>query len=158
MQSSSPILHTVIFTVFVPGTVAGLMPWCRRGARLPASGVDFWIGVLTFTLGLAIYLHTAFWGFAVHGRGTPAPIAPTRKLVTQGLHNYVRNPMYVGVLLMILGQSVLFRSRALAAYLVVVWIIVHLFVLFYEEPRLQKQFGEEYTAYKKRVSRWWPRL
>jgi protein-S-isoprenylcysteine O-methyltransferase Ste14 len=117
MRSSNPILHTLIFTISVPGAVAGLIPWSLRGSRSPATGVDFWVGILTFALGLAIYLHNAFWGFALRGRGTPAPIARTQKLVTEGLHNYVRNPMYVGVLLMILGQSVFFRSPTIAIYL-----------------------------------------
>jgi protein-S-isoprenylcysteine O-methyltransferase Ste14 len=154
-----PILNTLLFTVFVPGTVAGLIPWLLRAGKVAhPSRFDLVVGALAIVFGLAIYLHTAFWGFALHGRGTPAPIAPTKRLVIEGLHRYVRNPMYLGVLLIILGQAILFRSVANAVYAAAFWLIVHLFVLFYEEPTLSKQFGAEYDAYRAQVPRWFPRL
>lgn len=154
-----PILSTLLFTVLVPGTVAGWLPYRLRGDSPMASNVAFRvIGVLLIAGGTAIYLHTAFWGFALRGRGTPAPIAPTKKLVVEGLHRYVRNPMYIGVATIVLGQAVLFQSWHIVEYLAIVLVIVQFFVLFYEEPTLASQFGTEYQEYKKRVPRWIPRL
>jgi protein-S-isoprenylcysteine O-methyltransferase Ste14 len=117
-----------------------------------------WPGALLIALGVAIYLHTAFWGFALHGRGSPAPIAPTKKLVVEGLHRYVRNPMYLGVLGVVLGQAVLFQSRSIALYAVFFWLAAHLFGLFYEEPTLHQQFGSDYDDYRRRVPRWLPKF
>ena len=114
--------------------------------------------VLDIAIGVAIYLHTAFWGFALTGGGTPAPIAPTRILVVKGLHRYVRNPMYLGVALVIGGQSWLFHSLHIAIYMVSLLLVVHLFVIFYEEPTLHRQFGEEYDRYRARVPRWIPKI
>jgi protein-S-isoprenylcysteine O-methyltransferase Ste14 len=76
------------------------------------------VSILLIAVGVAIYLHTGFWGFALHGLGTPAPIAPTKKLVVVGLHRYVRNPMYIGVALVVLGQAMLFWSGHLLRYAV----------------------------------------
>ncbi len=109
-------------------------------------------------VGILIYLHTAFWGFAWTGVGTPAPIAPTKHLVIGGLHRYVRNPMYIGVGLVIGGQAWLFRSFPIAMYLGCFAVVVNLFVLLYEEPTLKRQFGEDYERYKARVPRWLPRI
>jgi protein-S-isoprenylcysteine O-methyltransferase Ste14 len=154
-----PVLNTLLFTVFVPGTVAGLIPWLLRAGRVAhPTRFDLALGAMATVFGLAIYLHTAFWGFALHGRGTPAPIAPTKRLVIEGLHRHVRNPMYLGVLLIILGQAILFRSVATAVYAAAFWLVAHVFVLFYEEPTLSKQFGAEYDAYRAQVPRWFPRL
>jgi len=153
-----PFLQTLVFTVLVPGTVAGYVPWRLRPHPFPRPSVLAMVaGTLLIATGLAVYLHTAFWGFALQGRGTPAPIAPTQKLVVIGLHHYVRNPMYIGVLLIILGQAALFTSCTLLFYAVFLWLAFHLFVLLYEEPTLHKQFGSEYDAYRKRIPRWFPK-
>jgi protein-S-isoprenylcysteine O-methyltransferase Ste14 len=158
MRSASPLLHTLLFTVVAPGMVAGYIPWALRGSGQMANGPDLWIASLAIVLGAAIYLHTAFWGFALRGRGTPAPIAPTQVLVLEGLHQYVRNPMYIGVLLVILGQAILFHSAHIVFYALAFCVIVHLFVVLYEEPTLHRQFGAEYDSYKKRVPRWLPKI
>jgi protein-S-isoprenylcysteine O-methyltransferase Ste14 len=154
-----PILNTLLFTLLVPGTVAGWLPYRLHGESPATSNLSLRvIGILLIALGTSIYLHTAFWGFAVRGHGTPAPIAPTKRLVVEGLHRYVRNPMYVGVALIVLGQAVLFQSWHVIEYLAIVLVIVHFFVLFYEEPTLARLFGAEYDEYKKRVPRWIPRF
>lgn len=159
MRAIGPLFKTLVFTVFVPGTVAGYIPWrLRNHVALDTVGVEGVAAILFITAGVLIYLHTAFWGFAWSGGGTPAPIAPTKRLVVVGLHRYVRNPMYIGVGLAIAGQSWLFHSRATAIYLVCFAVLVHCFVLLYEEPTLRKQFGEEYEQYKARVPRWLPRI
>jgi protein-S-isoprenylcysteine O-methyltransferase Ste14 len=156
--ASAAIARTLVFTVFVPGTVAGYVPWrLRQGAPL-VSGAEEWAAIAVIAIGIAIYLHTAFWGFAVIGGGTPAPIAPTKILVVKGLHRFVRNPMYLGVALVIGGQAWLFHSQHIAIYMVCMLLIAHLFVILYEEPTLHKQFGEEYDRYRATVPRWIPKF
>jgi protein-S-isoprenylcysteine O-methyltransferase Ste14 len=157
-RSVGPLLKTLVFTVFVPGTVAGYVPWRLRRDAAPVTGVEEWAAITVIVVGIAIYLHTAFWGFALIGGGTPAPIAPTKTLVVRGLHRFVRNPMYLGVALIIGGQAWLFHSRHIAIYLACFWVIAHLFVLVYEEPTLRRQFGEEYERYRASVPRWIPRI
>jgi protein-S-isoprenylcysteine O-methyltransferase Ste14 len=152
------IAKTLVFTVFVPGTVAGYIPWRLRQDAPPVTGAEEWAALIVIALGIAIYLHTAFWGFAVIGGGTPAPIAPTRILVVKGLHRFVRNPMYLGVSLVIAGQAWLFHSLHIAIYTVCMLLIANLFVIFYEEPTLRKQFGEEYDRYRATVPRWIPKF
>jgi protein-S-isoprenylcysteine O-methyltransferase Ste14 len=153
-----PVLNTILFTIFVPGTVAGYIPYrIVGGFSQTANGLLFWLGMIVFALGAAIYFRCA-WEFAVHGLGTPAPIAPTKYLVITALHRYVRNPMYVGVALVILGQALVFRSLHLVEYAALMLLIAHLFVVFYEEPTLHRQFGESYDEYRRSVPRWIPRL
>jgi protein-S-isoprenylcysteine O-methyltransferase Ste14 len=145
--------------MFVPGTVAGIVPWwLRGGATIATRGIQAWLAIAVISAGVGIYLYTALWGFAWIGSGTPAPIAPTKILVVQGLHRFVRNPMYIGIGLVVGGQAWLFRSLALALYLAFFALAVHLFVLFYEEPTLRKQFGEEYQRYRAEVPRWIPKV
>src|SRR5271170_2180269 len=140
MRAALPaVAKTLIFTVFVPGTVAGYLPWrLRRGSNAPLTGAEEWAAIAVITIGIAIYLYTAFWGFALMGGGTPAPIAPTKILVVKGLHRFVRNPMYIGVALIVAGQAWLFHSLHLAIYLACMLLTVNLFVIFYEEPTLKK--------------------
>jgi protein-S-isoprenylcysteine O-methyltransferase Ste14 len=152
----SAVAKTLVFTVFVPGTVAGYVPWrLRRGAAL-VTGVEAWAALGVIAIGIAVYLHTAFWGFALMGGGTPAPIAPTKILVVKGLHRFVRNPMYLGVALVIGGQAWLFHSLHILIYMACMLTVAHLFVVVYEEPTLRRQFGEEYDRYRATVPRWIP--
>jgi protein-S-isoprenylcysteine O-methyltransferase Ste14 len=153
-----PIVNTLLFTIFVPGTVAILIPrWLVGGFSRPQNGVLTWIGAIVFVIGAAIYFRCA-WEFAARGLGTPAPIAPTKFLVTTALHRYVRNPMYLGVALAILGEAAVFRSVHVVEYAAIMLLIAHIFVVLYEEPTLQHQFGESYAEYRRRVPRWIPRL
>jgi len=153
-----PIVNTLIFTIFVPGTVAILVPrWLLGGFVRPANGPLTWVGGAAFAVGAATYFRCA-WEFAVRGLGTPAPIAPTKYLVTTALHRYVRNPMYLGVALAILGEAALFRSIHVAEYAGLMLLTAHTFVVLYEEPTLRRQFGESYEEYRRTVPRWIPRL
>ena len=157
-RAIGPTLKTILFTILVPGTVAVLIPsWLVGGFRWPERGPLTWLGVVIFLAGAAIYFRCA-WEFAVRGLGTPAPIAPTKFLVTTALHRYVRNPMYIGVFTVLLGEAVTFRSAVLLGYAAFFCVPVELFVVFYEEPTLRRQFGESYGEYRRTVPRWIPKF
>jgi protein-S-isoprenylcysteine O-methyltransferase Ste14 len=115
------------------------------------------LGVVLIALGLPVLLH-AIAEFAVEGLGTPAPIAPTRQLVVSGPNRFVRNPMYIAVVVVIVGQALLLGQISLIWYGVFCGIVQVFFVHGYEEPTLADQFGEEYEEYKKAVRAWVPRL
>jgi protein-S-isoprenylcysteine O-methyltransferase Ste14 len=155
------ILGSVIFFVLAPGAVAGLVPYLISGWRFgpPFLGVSAGrcVGALLVVLGVAGLVH-CFARFALEGRGTPAPVAPTETLVISGLYQYVRNPMYVAVLSIIVGQAVLFASVSLLGYAVAVWLCFRVFVLAYEEPTLSRRYGPAYDRYRASVPRWLPRI
>lgn len=155
------LLKTLLFTVLVPGGVAGYIPWSLIHANSPGARIASqqwcYLGVVPLALGIAIYLRCA-WDFAVIGLGTPAPIDPPRALVEKNLYRFVRNPMYFGVLCVITGQGVLFASRPVFFYFAILWIFFHLFVMLYEEPALRRHFGAQYDDYCRRVPRWLPRF
>jgi len=154
-------LKTLIFTVLVPGTVAVWIPYRLVSApgaigSLPLG--DFrYTGILAILIGASIYLWCAR-DFTFAGKGTPAPIDPPKELVVRGLYRYVRNPMYVGVLSVIVGQAVWFESRVLFGYAGLVFLCFFAFVLLYEEPVLRHKFGESYERYRNTVPRWIPRM
>ena len=157
-RALGPILKTVLFTILVPGSVLVLIPsWILGGFPRPEDGPLASLGLLLIVLGAAIFFRCA-WEFAVRGLGTPAPIAPTKFLVTTALHRYVRNPMYIGVLGVLLGEAALFRAVVLLKYAAFFFAAVYLFVIFYEEPTLRRQFGESYQEYRRSVPRWIPKL
>jgi protein-S-isoprenylcysteine O-methyltransferase Ste14 len=150
-------LGTVLFTLAVPGTVVVLVPYLLSGWRLAAGWAPRLAGLLLIAAALPVF--SAFlWRFVREGVGTPAPIAPTERLVVGGPFQRVRNPGYVSVVAMVLGQALAFSSWAVAAWGLAIAIGFHLFVVLYEEPTLRRQFGAEYEDYCKRVPRWWPRL
>src|SRR5262249_58833707 len=115
------------------------------------------IGIMLIIVGVP-GLVDSFARFALQGVGTPAPIAPTRKLVATGLYRYVRNPMYVAVVAVILGQALLFSDWRLLWYAALFWLTCHIFILVYEEPTLKQTFGAEYEDFRANVPRWIPRL
>jgi protein-S-isoprenylcysteine O-methyltransferase Ste14 len=157
-RAIGPLLKTLVFTVVVPGTVTIVIPRYLMGSfPTPAFGPLPALGLIVIVFGACIYFRCA-WEFAVRGLGTPAPIAPTKFLVVSGMHRYVRNPMYLGVALVILGEAGLFRAPHLAEYAIVMLLIAHLFVIVYEEPTLHRQFGESYDQYRRTVPRWMPRF
>lgn len=149
------LLKNLLFTAVAPGTVAVLVPWLIAGSRPQVSGLAFAISVALFGLGVAIYAWCV-WDFASFGRGTPAPIDAPRHLVIRGLYRFVRNPMYLGVLTLILAWALLLQARVLLVYAALVGTLFHLFIVFYEEPHLEREFGDEYREYKATVSRWVP--
>jgi len=150
------LLKNLLFTVLVPGTVAVYVPLLLAGAREPGGGPGGLLAVALFAAGGALY-GWCVWDFARFGRGTPAPIDEPRRLVVRGPYRLVRNPMYVAVLAVILGQALLFRSRAILLYGAAIAACFALFVMAYEEPTLRRSFGAEYEDYTARVGRWLPR-
>ncbi len=152
------VVKTLIFTVLVPGSVTILIPrWLLKGESLSPIGLSRLIGLVPVLVGVAIYLWCA-WDFATFGRGTPAVFDPPKVLVARGLYRFIRNPMYVGILSILLGEAVLFASLKLTGYAIVVALIFHTFVALYEEPALGKQFGESYQDYYAQTPRWFPRF
>lgn len=114
-------------------------------------------GLVPILLGALMYLWCAC-DFTFTGKGTPAPIDPPKELVVRGLYRFVRNPIYVGAALVIIGESVLFESTRLFVYALLLLLVFHLFVIYYEEPGLREKFGEAYEQYCRTVPRWMPRV
>lgn len=158
MTRTTALLGSALFLVVAPGTLAGLIPWLI--APWPAPIPYLWLaapGTALLAVG-AVLLLDCFRRFAVEGLGTPAPIAPPERLVVTGAYRHVRNPMYVAVTALILGQAALVASLPMLAYGVVLWAGFHAFVLAYEEPTLRRQFPDDYAAFFAAVPRWIPRL
>ncbi len=161
MSRAMAILGSALFFVVAPMMVAGLIPWMvtHWEFQAPFGGVE-----LTRAAGLALIilglpgLLDSFARFAVQGIGTPAPVAPTENLVVTGLYRHVRNPMYVAVVAIVLGQAALFGDGRLLWYGALLWLVFHMFVLGYEEPTLRQTYGAEYEDYRVNVPRWIPRL
>lgn len=153
-------LRAVFFTLLMPGTVVVVVPWLLlRGQpstdfRLDLPAV---VGATLAIAGAAVLL-ACIRDFAVSGRGTLAPVDPPRKLVRVGLYRHVRNPMYLGVLLALVGEALFFESAVLGFYAAVVALAFHLFVVLLEEPTLRSSFGADYDRYRASVPRWIPRL
>jgi protein-S-isoprenylcysteine O-methyltransferase Ste14 len=150
---------SAVFFVAAPVVVAGLIPWwlTHWQVRLEWPTPVRIAGLVLVVVG-AVVLVQAFVRFVVEGLGTPAPIAPTQRLVVGGLYRHVRNPMYLAVLAVIVGQAIWFGDPVLLGYAAVIWVAVAAFVLGYEEPSLSERFGEEYDAYRKGVRAWVPRV
>jgi protein-S-isoprenylcysteine O-methyltransferase Ste14 len=140
----------------LPGVVAGLVPvLIARGDTHRHDGSAMGFGVLALGVVLLLWCVRDFY---VSGKGTLAPWDPPKRLVVVGLYRFVRNPMYVAVLTVVLGWTLVYGSTWLAIYLAALAIGFHLRVLFYEEPRLRQQFAAEWAAYSAAVPRWLPRL
>lgn len=153
----SLLIRNLLFTIVVPGTGAVWIPWwiLTRGGVTPEPVA--WPAVICIAVGVALYF-TCLGFFAMVGRGTPGPWDAPRYLVAAGPYRWVRNPIYLAALLVIVGEAWLFLSLPLLEYAGAAAIIVHLFVIGYEEPTLRRRFGETYVEYLRTVPRWIPRL
>jgi len=147
---------TLLFTVIVPGTVVGWVPYWIRNATSasPAGPLMQAVALLLAIAGFAIYVWCAL-DFA-RAAGTPAPIDPPRELVAHGLYRFSRNPMYVGVLSMVAAQALFFASAETLLYAALLFLAFHGFVVLYEEPTLARSFGAAYQRYRASVPRWIP--
>ena len=153
-------VRSLVAAVLLPGLLAGYIAW--RYYALGAVSADLSdplsvLGILCMVLGVAL-LATCMWEFAASGRGTLAPVDPPRHLVVRGLYRCVRNPMYVAVTTILLGEVGLTRSSPLLWYLLAWFVAVNLFVLLYEEPTLRECLGTSYAEYSRQVRRWIPRF
>jgi protein-S-isoprenylcysteine O-methyltransferase Ste14 len=159
VSRSGAAIGSIAFAIGQPGVVAGIVPylltpgWTSDGAPFALQVV----GVALLAIGLAVLVLT-IGRFVVEGLGTPFPTAPTKNLVVGGLYRYVRNPINLGVLAVILGQAAILASVILLEYAVVIWLVDASFVRFYEEPTLLNEYGEQYTAYRRAVRAWLPRF
>ena len=157
MRRARAAAGSLVFLLVAPGVVAGLVPWWLTGWEVR----DVWlpvriVGGALLVAGAAALLH-AFARFVVEGLGTPAPVAPTERLVVGGLYRYVRTPMYLAVAATIVGQALLLGQWILLPYAAAFLGVTAAFVHWYEEPTLRRQFGEEYEEYRRAVRGWWPR-
>jgi protein-S-isoprenylcysteine O-methyltransferase Ste14 len=155
------LVGSLLFLVLMPGTVVGLVPYWLTRWRVeePFLGVPILrvAGVLMVLAGLGSLIDS-FARFVFVGLGTPAPIAPPTRLVVSGQYRHVRNPMYVAILAIVIGQGLVLGSGALLGYAALLWLLFHLFVVLHEEPRLASRFGAPYEVYRRSVRRWWPRV
>jgi len=148
---------SLLFTVGAPGVMGVLVPYLLTGwdGSDPPLALQV-AGAAVLAAGAGVLAHTVM-RFAIEGLGTPFPAAPTENLVVGGLYRYVRNPMYLAVIAIILGQAAILGRVTLVAYAAVFWATVAGFVSFYEEPTLSERYGEQYDAYRRAVRRWLPR-
>jgi protein-S-isoprenylcysteine O-methyltransferase Ste14 len=162
MRGSAAAAGSTVFFFLAPGIVAGLVPWLisdwdvRWPRSAPAVAV-MTVGAVLLIVAMVVLIR-AFARFVTEGRGTPAPVAPTERLVVGGEYRFVRNPMYVAVVGAVLSQAMIFASLPLLVYAAVVWAVMAAFVHWYEEPVLLERYGEEYQRYRHAVRAWWPRL
>jgi protein-S-isoprenylcysteine O-methyltransferase Ste14 len=151
-------LRNLFFTIIHPGLVAGLIPYWILGNKWKEQfSLAFhfyqYLGIIFFSAGLFILL-SCIIRFALVGHGTLSPIDPTKKLVTSGFYRYTRNPMYLGVLIILIGETMFFKSYHLIIYMAIITLIFNLFIMAVEEPRLRRDFGEEFRHYCNKVRRW----
>lgn len=151
---ASLAVRNVLFSLVVPGLGAVVGPWLVL--RSTGGQVRAWYGVILIAAGLAVYV-ICVRAFAVVGRGTPGPWDAPRRVVTVGPYRWVRNPIYLSALMVVIGEAWLFLSWSLVVYAAVMAVCFHLFVIAYEEPHLRREFGASYDDYAQRVHRWVPR-
>ena len=161
MRRPAAALGSAAFFIAAPGLAAGLIPWWLTRWRAGDPGALrlplFAAGAILSAAGLAALIH-AFARFVAEGSGTPAPVAPTEQLVVGGLYRHVRNPMYLAVLAIVLGEALILARPELLVYALALWAAFALFVRTYEEPTLGRRHGEAYERYREAVPAWWPRL
>lgn len=159
-SSVSLALRSLFWTLLLPGVVAAYVPWVWFGLRAvritPITPLTI-VALSAISFGVLL-LAACIFEFARSGRGTLSPADPPRQLVVRGLYHYVRNPMYLAVTCILLGEALLLRSQALFIYWICWFVIVNVFVIAHEEPALRRQFGSSYEDYTRSVGRWIPRF
>jgi protein-S-isoprenylcysteine O-methyltransferase Ste14 len=151
-------LRSLLWTILLPGVFAGYVPWRFFGlgrTKFDLTSPTQLLGLVCIGMGVAL-LAACIFKFARSGRGTLSPVDAPRQLVVRGLYQYVRNPMYLSVTMIIFCEALIAHSVALVGYWAVWFVCANLFVIVYEEPTLRRTFGAEYEAYFQRVSRWLP--
>lgn len=148
-------IRNLVFTVVVPGTGGVYVPWQILRLRGDSVRPEAWYAVVVIAAGVALY-SWCVWSFGAIGRGTPGIWDPPRRVVATGPYRWVRNPIYVGALLIISGEAWLFRSTGLLIYAGLLAVAFVLLVISYEEPTLQSRFGASYETYRRTVPGWIP--
>src|SRR5687768_409074 len=146
-----------IVSFILPVSVLVFVPLWIEKSRVVHYGFNLLFGLILILTGLSVMILTIS-SFITIGEGTLAPWSPTKKLVVRGLYRYVRNPMILGVLTVLLGEALCLQSKNILVWAILFFIINTVYFIIYEEPDLERRFGEEYREYKKHVSRWMPRL
>jgi protein-S-isoprenylcysteine O-methyltransferase Ste14 len=159
MRTAAAAAGSSLFFALAPGVVAGVVPWALTGwqAAEPPWPLPVRILGVAVLVASAAVLVQAFVRFVREGRGTPAPVGPTERLVVGGLYRHVRNPMYVAVVGAVVGQAMLLGRPVLLVYAALAGAAMALFVRVYEEPVLATRYGEQYRAYREAVPGWVPR-
>ncbi len=156
----SILCRTLLFSLTVLILLIAGIPYCLHRLGLLPVTLAHWTtalpGAMTFFLGVLIYFLCTM-DFARFGQGTPAVWDPPTRFVSRGLYRLVRNPMYLGIVLIVTGEACFFQSPLLILFAFLIWLLFHGFVLVYEEPTLKKKFGKPYLQYCAQVSRWLPR-
>lgn len=161
MNRATATIGSAVWFVIAPGLAAGVLPWWITGWRAQDGSMSWLpmrvLGIILMTVGIGVLAH-AFARFVLEGRGTPAPVAAPQSMVVGGLYRYVRNPMYVAVLAVVVGQSLTLASLGLLWYTVVLAAVFAAFVYGYEQPKLRQRFGDDYLEYCRTVPAWIPHL
>lgn len=156
-----PVIGSLLWFVIAPGTVTILIPWLLSNWEVRSPFFRFaafrWLGWPFALFGLSVLME-AFGRFTLYGRGTPAPYMLTERLVITGSYQHVRNPMYIAIVSIVIGQALLLGQHVLLLYAFVLWMSFHISVLSYEEPSLRRRYGRQYENYCTAVRRWWPRV
>ena len=139
----------IVFLIILPFAFVKL----GEALNLPEVPSSKIIGTLLFLIGILIFFHCSYL-FIKKGKGTPAPMHPPQKLVPDNIYKYTRNPMYIGYLSMIFGEVFLFGRLSLTIYAAIMIFTIHSYVVLFEEPKLEKRFGESYKDYKRKIPRW----
>ncbi|PYO60291.1 MAG: isoprenylcysteine carboxyl methyltransferase [Gemmatimonadetes bacterium] len=158
-RPSGAIVRTALFAILFMGSVLVYVPYILASGPGTAHwtlGPWRYLGLLPLAAGIA-GLGRCLRDFAVVGRGTPAPFDPPQQLVATGLYRWVRNPMYLSALLLLVGEAMLLEAPVLLGYAAAFFLVTHLFVVLYEEPALQRRFAGSYDRYRQAVPRWLPR-
>ena len=151
-------LRSALWTILFPGIIAVYIPWRFFGVRYASvEGIGGVIGWLLVLIG-AVLLLASIVEFARRGKGTLSPVDPPKRLVVSGPYRWVRNPMYAGVVFMLVGQSLFTSGLGLVVYVAVLFGIVDVFITLHEEPYLEHMFGDSFREYKRNVRRWMPRI
>src|SRR5688500_4616230 len=154
----SLLFRNLLFTILQPGVVVVLLPYLLltwRGYEfVPRTFSTTHLAGAALIVAGVLIMATCILRFVTEGKGTISPIDPTKKLIVRGLYRYSRNPMYVGAMLILIGETIFWWSAALALYAAVVFIAFNVFIILHEEPRLRREFGPEYESYLHEVGRW----